>query len=124
MAKPKAMTAAAKGYGYRWQKARAAYLLCSPLCVFCKAKGRMVAASVVDHIEPPRLGDAKRSGDSDQIANAWRLFWIVTTGNPCASIVTTQSNNGWRRAGVLAVPKPVCRSIRVIIGIPVPTLRL
>jgi len=74
-AKRKPLTAAAKGYGYRWQKARADHLRRSPLCVFCQQAGRLVPASVVDHIKAPRLGDAKLSGDAEQIAAAWKLFW-------------------------------------------------
>ncbi len=73
--KAKKLTAAAKGYGYRWQLARADHLRRSPLCVFCLREDRAVAASVVDHITAPRLGDAKQSGDPERIANAWRLFW-------------------------------------------------
>lgn len=65
----------AKGYGYRWQKARADHLSRNPLCVFCRIAGRLVPASVVDHIEAPRLGPAKQSGDAERIAAAWRLFW-------------------------------------------------
>lgn len=75
VSKTKPLTAAAKGYGYRWQQARADHLRRNPLCVFCRDKGRAVAASVVDHIKAPRLGDAKLSGDPERIAEAWRLFW-------------------------------------------------
>ena len=73
--KARPLTSAAKGYGYRWQKARADHLRRDPLCVFCQAKGLVVAASIVDHKTPHRLGDAKLSGDPARIAAAWRLFW-------------------------------------------------
>lgn len=73
--KRKPLTAARKGYDYRWQKARADHLRTHPLCVFCQQYGRLVPASVVDHITPPRLGEAKLSGDSERIAAAWKLFW-------------------------------------------------
>lgn len=43
-----------RGYGYKWQKARAAYLKKHPLCVRCQQLGRTTAASVVDHIIPHR----------------------------------------------------------------------
>jgi len=46
----KGMTAAQRGYDYRWQKAREQYLAEHPLCVRCEAKGLVVAANVVDHI--------------------------------------------------------------------------
>lgn len=45
----------ARGYGYRWQKAREAFLaVASYLCVTCKAEGRIAAATVVDHKTPHR----------------------------------------------------------------------
>lgn len=43
-----------RGYGYRWQKARERFLRLNPLCVYCKAKGRVEVANVVDHIVPHR----------------------------------------------------------------------
>lgn len=57
-------TTAEKGYGSRWQKARAVYLHSHPLCVRCLAKGRYVKATVVDHIIPHR-GDRKLFWDRD-----------------------------------------------------------
>lgn len=74
-AKRKPLTAAAKGYGYRWQKARADHLRRSPLCVFCQQAGRLVPASVVDHKTPHRLSDARASGDTASIKAAQKLFW-------------------------------------------------
>ncbi len=43
-----------RGYGYKWQQARAQYLREHPLCVMCQAVGRVEAATVVDHITPHR----------------------------------------------------------------------
>lgn len=43
-------TAAQRGYGYRWQQARAAFLREHPLCCFCQRAGLVVSATVVDHI--------------------------------------------------------------------------
>lgn len=54
-------TAAQRGYGYRWQKARDQYLQEHPLCVMCQDAGTVKASAVVDHITPHR-GDV-------------RLFW-------------------------------------------------
>ncbi|CUR73972.1 HNH endonuclease [Achromobacter xylosoxidans] len=45
-------TSAQRGYDYRWQQARAAYLREHPLCCFCQRLGLVVAATVVDHIIP------------------------------------------------------------------------
>ena len=47
-------SAASRGYGSRWQKARATYLTSHPLCVMCRKLGKVTAASVVDHIKPHR----------------------------------------------------------------------
>ena len=52
------LSAAKRGYGRRWQKARKAYLVRHPLCARCKALGRITAASEVDHIVPHR-GEGK-----------------------------------------------------------------
>jgi|SRR5690606_29362443 len=56
-------TAARRGYGYRWQKARERWLKRNPLCEACKAKGRVTEATVVDHIVPHR-GDMKKFWDT------------------------------------------------------------
>ena len=53
-----------RGYGYKWQQARKTFLKQHPLCVLCKRRGLVVAASVVDHIKPHK-------GDID-------LFWDVS----------------------------------------------
>jgi 5-methylcytosine-specific restriction enzyme A len=54
-------SAARRGYGPRWRRARAAFLAQHPLCAACRALGRVVPATVVDHVVPHR-------GDQ-------RLFW-------------------------------------------------
>ena len=47
-------SAARRGYGPRWRRARAAYLARHPLCVQCQAKGRIEPSTTVDHIVPHR----------------------------------------------------------------------
>ena len=54
-------SSAQRGYGARWQRARKQYLARNPLCVECLKDGRVVPATVVDHIIPHR-------GDQE-------LFW-------------------------------------------------
>lgn len=44
-----------KLYGRRWRVKRAAHLEKNPLCVLCKAVGKITAATVVDHIIPHNL---------------------------------------------------------------------
>jgi 5-methylcytosine-specific restriction endonuclease McrA len=56
-------SSAKRGYGARWQKARAAYLAKHPLCIMCEELGRVTAATVVDHIEPHK-GDMAKFWDS------------------------------------------------------------
>lgn len=61
-------SAAGRGYGASWQKARKHYLEEHPLCVECMKQGRYVKATVVDHIIPHR-GDQK-------------LFWDHSNWQP------------------------------------------
>lgn len=56
-------SSAQRGYGYKWQQARAAHLLQHPLCVMCKQQGGIKAADVVDHIIPHK-GDQALFWDS------------------------------------------------------------
>jgi 5-methylcytosine-specific restriction protein A len=61
-------SAARRGYGPRWRRARAAFLARHPLCAACRAQGCVVQATVVDHVVPHR-------GDQ-------RLFWDETNWAP------------------------------------------
>jgi 5-methylcytosine-specific restriction enzyme A len=61
-------SAARRGYGSRWRRARAAFLARHPLCAACQALERVVPATVVDHVAPHR-GDA-------------RLFWDESNWAP------------------------------------------
>jgi 5-methylcytosine-specific restriction protein A len=78
-------TSSQRGYGYKWQRAREAYLQAHPLCVRCAAKDRVVAATVVDHIIPHK-------GDMT-------LFW--NSGNwqplckPCHDLKTATEDGGF-----------------------------
>ena len=48
------LSARARGYGTRWEKARVGHLLDHPLCAMCLADGMVTSAKVVDHIVPHR----------------------------------------------------------------------
>lgn len=61
-------TSAQRGYGSRWQKARATYLREHPLCRMHEQLGRIVPATVVDHVVPHR-GDLA-------------LFWDTANWQP------------------------------------------
>ena len=43
-----------QGYGADWRTARAAFLGGHPLCAECERAGQIVAATIVDHIQPHR----------------------------------------------------------------------
>lgn len=62
------MTSTQRGYGYKWQQARSAFLREHPLCAMCEAEGRVEVATVVDHKIPHR-GDQK-------------LFWRRSNWQP------------------------------------------
>lgn len=61
-------SAAERGYGSAWAKARAGFLRHHPNCAECAKEGLIVRASVVDHIVPHR-------GDQ-------RLFWDTSNWQP------------------------------------------
>ncbi len=61
-------SAAARGYDGKWEKARKAFLRRNPLCAACMAEGKLIPATVVDHIVPHR-------GDK-------RLFWDESNWQP------------------------------------------
>lgn len=48
----------------------------------CGQLGRVALATVVDHIQPHKLGDALDSGDAVSIAAARRLFWDRNNWQP------------------------------------------
>ncbi|WP_394243922.1 HNH endonuclease [Halopseudomonas laoshanensis] len=75
MSAGKDLTSSARGYGYRWQQARDAFLREHPTCSMCSTDERPVAAQVVDHKVPPRIKEAKASGMPALLAAAWKLFW-------------------------------------------------
>jgi len=43
-----------RGYSNRWLRYRAHFLAEHPLCEYCKRQGKLVPATVVDHIAPHR----------------------------------------------------------------------
>ena len=46
----------------RWRKIRRAHLVSNPVCVMCAAKGLVVQATIVDHVQP-------HNGDWHQFLN-------------------------------------------------------
>ena len=84
-AETKRQTSHQRGYGYRWQQARAGYLRKHPLCVHCEATGRVTVATDLDHIVPHK-------GDMD-------VFWDFTNVQglckPCHSRKTAGEDGGF-----------------------------
>lgn len=76
---------AQRGYGYKWQQARAGFLKKHPLCVYCLKKDKVTAATDVDHIIPHK-------GDMD-------LFWQRSNWQPlcgsCHSAKTAREDGGF-----------------------------
>lgn len=95
-------TAAERGYDSRWAKARLYYLRKHPLCVNCARHSRVVMATVVDHMTPHKLKEAKDSGDPVRIEAASRLFWDsdnwASLCATCHNVVAQQcERNGIRK---------------------------
>ena len=81
-------TAHERGYTGAWQKARIAYLSAHPLCAEHTRQGRVMPASVVDHIKPHK-------GDKT-------LFWDSANWQPlckaCHDRKTATEDGGWGKA--------------------------
>lgn len=60
-------SAAKRGYDYKWQKLRLAYLTRNPLCVDCLQQGETTAAQEVHHIIP------KAEGGTEEPSNLMAL---------------------------------------------------
>ncbi len=90
-------TSSQRGYGSRWQKARATYLDSHPVCVLCEAAGRIEPSTVVDHIVPHK-------GDME-------LFWDDENWQPlcarCHNSKTVREDGAFGRA-LTDKPMPGC----------------
>ena len=47
-----------RGYDHKWRCYREAFLSVEPLCWHCRAKGKAIPATVVDHIKPVTNGQS------------------------------------------------------------------
>lgn len=63
-------SAARRGYGHNWRKARSMHLAANPLCVECLAEGRTVLATDVDHIIPRRDGGPDGNGNLQSLCHS------------------------------------------------------
>jgi 5-methylcytosine-specific restriction protein A len=80
-------SAASRGYGHRWRKARDAFLRAHPLCAECERRGRVTAANEVDHIRPHK-GDQAMFWDSSN----WQSLCKT-----CHSTKTAAEDGGYGR---------------------------
>ena len=80
-------SAASRGYGSKWAKARAAFLASHPVCQCpeCTSSGQPLPADVVDHIIPHR-GDPKLFWDTKN----WQAMNHV-----CHNRKTAKENGGF-----------------------------
>jgi 5-methylcytosine-specific restriction endonuclease McrA len=92
-------SSAERGYGYRWQKSRDAFLRANPLCCMCSTDLRPVAAAIVDHKVAPRLKDAKASGDAERIKGAWKLFWNSSNWQPLCKLCHDSTKQRLEKSG-------------------------
>jgi len=94
-----------RGYDSKWRKAREAFLRERPLCECdeCIDRSRLMAATVVDHIIPHRLKEARDSGDPERIKKAQALFWDRKNwkpmSKPCHDRKTAREDGGFGRQG-------------------------
>jgi 5-methylcytosine-specific restriction enzyme A len=63
-------TTAARGYDAAWRKIRAEVLSDEPCCRLCKAQGKLVRATVVDHIKPLARGGTHDKGNLQPLCTA------------------------------------------------------
>lgn len=79
-----------RGYGWRWQNYRIRYLREHPLCADHRARGMLVAATVVDHKVPHRGND--------------ELFWNPDNHQPLCAQCHSSAKQREERGGT----KPGC----------------
>ncbi|MCG2586507.1 HNH endonuclease signature motif containing protein [Massilia sp. TS11] len=73
-------SSAQRGYGYKWQQARAAYLKAHPLCVFCLRDAGVTATELPDQIAQcveKRIAPPMASVVDHKVAHRgdMKLFW-------------------------------------------------
>lgn len=90
-------SASSRGYTSKWQKESRRYLRDNPLCVMCKANGRFVEATVVDHIVPHR-GNQK-------------LFWDKNNWQALCKPCHDKKNRNGRQYTYISVLKSVLNII-------------
>lgn len=83
-----------KPYGSKWQAERLVFLRENPLCAMCQQMGRIEPATVVDHIVPHRMKEAKTP---EEMKKAQHLSGAARTGRAYVSHTTTPQSNVWRR---------------------------
>ena len=83
------------GYDWRWRKASHGFLMRFPLCAPCQAKGRITAATEVDHVQPHR-------GDQS-------LFWSEDNWQPICKPCHSRKTSSEVRGSVSLLPSWIGR---------------
>lgn len=90
-------SASSRGYGAQWRKLRKMHLQANPVCVFCETHGRVVLATVVDHITPHK-------GDRRLLYDPHNLQSLCKT---CHDSTKQKMERGTlRRVGIDGLPLP------------------
>lgn len=71
-------TANERGYNYEWRVASKAFLRRNPLCHTCLVRGRLVPATVVDHLVPHLMDHDRFWNESNWRAKCKRCHDIKT----------------------------------------------
>ena len=98
--KDKRPSAHKRGYDYRWNQARLAFLDEHPLCKHCQDKDMIVAATVVDHIIPHR-GDQSRFWNQDNWQPLCKSCHDIKTATIDRKLTTALLPNGKAGGAVL-----------------------
>lgn len=95
-------TAHERGYTSAWQRARDGFLRAHPLCAEHAKRGDVVAAALVDHIQAPRLKQAKDSKDAERITQAQALFWNRDNWQPLCKSCHDSIKQRFEKSGRVA----------------------
>lgn len=90
-----------RGYTSKWEKARLQFLIKNPLCTRCQARGVITPATVVDHVIPHRMTEAKLANDKAKMVEAQALFWRRSNWQSLCSSCHNGSKQQEERSGVV-----------------------
>lgn len=92
------ISARRRGYDSRWEKARSTFLAAHPHCARCAQAGLQVAAVLVDHKTPHRMGQARTA---EEMTAARKLFWDPSNWEPMCVTHHSSAKQREERNGVV-----------------------